>query len=81
MRKQFLSTSLHLRFRPGTTQAGRSFYGMRQTIIGGNVVKPVYEPLKISLYGEIMDAYRLRPSSGQPSPSIQFCILKPQRLA
>jgi hypothetical protein len=56
---------------PTTTEAGRSFYGMRETITGGNVVKPVYEPLKISLYGEANGRFiDLRPSNGQPSPSI-----------
>jgi hypothetical protein len=61
----------------GTTQAGRSFYGMRETIIGGNVVKPVYEPLKVSLYGEINGRFiDLRPSNGQPSPSIQLLYVE-----
>ena len=56
---------------PLTTEAGRSFYGMREIIIGGNGVKPVYQPLKISLYGEINGRLvALRPSLGQPSPSI-----------
>jgi hypothetical protein len=56
---------------PTTTEAGRSFYGMRETIVGGNVVKPVYQPLKISLYGEANGRFvDLRPSNGQVSPSI-----------
>ena len=57
---------------PATTEAGRSFYGMREIIVGGNGVKPVYERLKISLYGEINGRLvALRPSAGQPSPSIE----------
>jgi hypothetical protein len=56
---------------PSTTEAGRTFYGMREVIIGGNVVKPVYERLKVSLYGEANGRLlSLRPSDGQPSPSI-----------
>ena len=30
---------------PATTAAGRSFYGMTQTIVGGSAVKPFYERL------------------------------------
>ena len=57
---------------PTTIEADRSYYGMREIIVGGNVVKSVYQPLKISVYGEangrLVD---LRPSNGQPSPSIE----------
>jgi hypothetical protein len=57
---------------PATTEAGRSFYGMREIIVGGNAVKPIYERLKISLYGEVNGRFvSLRPSMGQPSPSIE----------
>ncbi len=57
---------------PPTTAAGRSFYGMREIIIGGNALKPIYEPLKVSLYGEVNGRFvALRPSHGQPSPSIE----------
>jgi hypothetical protein len=57
---------------PGTTEAGRSFYGMTQTIVGGNVVKPFYERLNASLYGEINGRFvSIRASHGQGSPSIE----------
>lgn len=57
---------------PSTTEAGRSFFGMREIIIGGNALKPIHGPLKISLYGEINGRLiALRPSLGQPSPSIE----------
>ena len=57
---------------PLTTEAGRSFYGMREVIVGGNAVKPVYQPLKISVYGEVNGRFvALQPSTGQPSPSIE----------
>jgi hypothetical protein len=57
---------------PNSAQAGRSFYGMRQVITGGNGLKPIYDPLKISLYGEINGRFvALRGSPGQPSPSIE----------
>jgi hypothetical protein len=56
---------------PATTLAGRSFYGMTETIVGGNVVKPFYPRLHASLYGEINGRFvDIRPSLGQPSPSI-----------
>lgn len=54
-----------------TTEAGRSFYGMREIIAGGNVVKSVYQPWRISAYGEANGRFvDLRPSDGQPSPTI-----------
>ncbi|MGB7846902.1 MAG: hypothetical protein WBL63_14905 [Candidatus Acidiferrum sp.] len=57
---------------PSTTVADRSFYGMRQTIPGGNVWWPVFEPMRISLYGEFNGRFvDIRPSTGQPSPSIE----------
>ncbi len=56
---------------PATTLAGRTFYGMTQTIVGGSAVKPFYERLNASLYGEINGRFvNIRPSTGQPSPSI-----------
>jgi hypothetical protein len=57
---------------PSTTLAGRSFFGMRETIPGANVWWPIFEPLHISLYGEFNGRFvDLRPSTGQPSPSIE----------
>jgi hypothetical protein len=58
---------------PATTLAGRSFYGMRETILGVSAVKPdVYPPLNVSIYGEINGRFvNIRPSTGQPSPSIE----------
>lgn len=59
---------------PNTTEAGRSFYGMRETIPGINVWWPIYQPsmVEISLFGELNGRFvAIRGSSGQPSPSIQ----------
>jgi hypothetical protein len=57
---------------PATTETGRSFYGMRESIVGGNVVKPLYDRLKLSAYAEVNGRFvDIRPSSGQPSPSIE----------
>lgn len=56
---------------PATTLAGRTFYGMTQTIVGGNAVKPFYQRLNASLFGEINGRFvDIRPSAGQPSPTI-----------
>jgi hypothetical protein len=57
---------------PGTTRAGRTFYGMRETIVGVSAVKPFYEKLNASFYGEVNGRFvALRPSSNQASPSIE----------
>lgn len=57
---------------PSTTRAGRSFFGMTETIVGGNVVKPFYARLNASLYGEVNGRFvDIRPSRGQASPSIE----------
>jgi hypothetical protein len=57
---------------PSTTQTGRSFYGMTETILGGSVVKPFYARLNGSLYGEVNGRFiNIRPSHGQASPSIE----------
>ena len=57
---------------PSSTLAERSFFGMRETIPGVNVWWPVFEPLHMSLFGEINGRIvDIRPSTGQPSPSIE----------
>jgi hypothetical protein len=57
---------------PGTTTAGRSFFGMTEHIVGGNLIRPIYERLNVGVYGEINGrAVNIRPSDGQPSPSIE----------
>jgi hypothetical protein len=63
---------------PFSTRAGRSFYGMTETIIGGNVVKPFYARLNASLYGELNGRFvSIRRSSGQESPSIEQLYSEP----
>lgn len=57
---------------PASTEAGRSFYGMTETILGGNVVKPFYSRLNASFHGEMNGRFvSIRASNGQPSPSIE----------
>jgi hypothetical protein len=57
---------------PGSTTAGRSFFGMTEHIFGGNVIRPFYEKLNMGFFGEINGrSVDIRPSKGQPSPSIE----------
>jgi hypothetical protein len=57
---------------PGTSAAGRSFFGMTEHIVGGSMVRPIYEKLSMGFYSEINGrAVDVRPSTGQASPSIE----------
>jgi hypothetical protein len=59
---------------PATTEAGRSFFGMTETIPGINAWWPIYQPAKVelSLYGELNGRLvSIRGSHGQASPSIE----------
>jgi hypothetical protein len=56
---------------PATTEAGRSFYGMTETIVGAGAIKPFYARINAALLGEVNGRFvNIRPSLGQPSPSI-----------
>jgi hypothetical protein len=60
-----------------STLAGASVFGMRETIVGGSVVKPVYEwaalkKLNLALLGEINGRFvNIRGENGQSYPSIE----------
>jgi hypothetical protein len=62
---------------PNSLETGRSVFGMRETIVGGNVIKPVTEwpaigNLNLSLLGEINGRFvDLRANHGGASPSIE----------
>lgn len=57
---------------PNTTTGGRSFFGMTEHIIGGNLVRPISGQLNAGVYAEINGRIvDIRPSQGQPSPSIE----------
>lgn len=57
---------------PETTKAGRSFFGMTEHIVGGSMVRPIYEKLNMSFLAEINGRLTdIRPSTGQNSPSIE----------
>src|SRR5208337_668145 len=61
----------------GSTLAGASVFGMTQTIVGGSVIKPVFEwaairKLNLSLLGEVNGRFvNLRGEYGQSFPSIE----------
>jgi hypothetical protein len=56
---------------PDTTEAGRTFFAMTETIVGGSVVKPFSGHLNASLLGEMNGRFvSIRESNGQNSPSI-----------
>jgi hypothetical protein len=56
---------------PDSLESGRSFYGMRQTIVGASAVKPFAARLSAAVYGEANGRFvDIRPSLGQPSPTI-----------
>ncbi|HXC44626.1 MAG TPA: hypothetical protein VNY51_14035 [Candidatus Dormibacteraeota bacterium] len=60
-----------------TTFAGASVFGMTQTIVGANAIKPVYEwavirSLKLALVGEVNGRFvDVRGNNAQSSPSIE----------
>ena len=56
---------------PSTTEAGRTFFGIREIIVGANVVKPLSGRWNISLLGEANGRFvDIRPSTGNDSPTI-----------
>src|SRR5208337_2651082 len=61
----------------GSTLAGASVFGMTQTIVGGSVIKPVFEwpairKLNLALLGEVNGRFvNLRGEYGQSFPSIE----------
>jgi len=60
-----------------STPAGQSVFGMTQTIVGGNAIKPVYEwaairKLKLALLGEVNGRFAsVRGDEGKSPPSIE----------
>jgi hypothetical protein len=57
---------------PDTTRDDQTFFGMRETIVGANVIYPVFKPLNLSLYGEANGRFvDIRGRLGESSPSIE----------
>ena len=56
---------------PDTSETGRSFYGMRETVVGASAIKPFYARLNAAFFAEMNGRFvDIRPSLGQPSPTI-----------
>jgi hypothetical protein len=57
---------------PSTTDTARSYFGMREVILGAKAVKPFAGSLNLSLFGEMNGRFvNIRPSAGNGSPSIE----------
>jgi hypothetical protein len=57
---------------PNTSDTALSFFGIRETIAGGNVVFPIFKPLNMSLYAEGNARFTaIHSDLGQSSPSIE----------
>jgi hypothetical protein len=57
---------------PNTSRSDRALFGMRETIVGGNVIFPLVPNLKLALFGEINGRFvALRGQNGGSSPSIE----------
>jgi hypothetical protein len=57
---------------PNTARVDEAFFGMRETIVGANVIYPVFKPLNMSLQGEVNGRFvNIRGNHEQPSPSIE----------
>src|SRR2546423_3056691 len=57
---------------PQTTGADRSFFGMRETIIGASLIYPAFKPLNMALLGEVNGRLvDIRGSRGTSGPSIE----------
>jgi hypothetical protein len=55
-----------------TSESGRTFFGMTEGIVGGSLVRPIYARLNAGFYAELNGRWvDIRPSTGQPSPSIE----------
>jgi hypothetical protein len=57
---------------PDTTRDAQTFFGMRETVVGANVSYPIFDPLKLSLYGEVNGRFiDIRGNHDESSPSIE----------
>ena len=58
---------------PNTARADQTFFGMRETIVGTNVIYPVFKPLNLALLGEVNGRFvDIRASNGNSGPSIEM---------
>jgi len=56
---------------PASSEAARSYFGERETIVGSNVVWPVLGALNLALFGEINGRFvDIRPGDGYPATPV-----------
>lgn len=54
------------------TPRNESFFGLRETIVGGNAIVPVFKPLNVSVFAELNGRFTaLRPDNGSSGQSVQ----------
>ncbi len=57
---------------PDTARADQTFFGMRETVVGGNVIYPVFKPLNLALQAEANGRFvDIRGNHKSSSPSIE----------
>jgi len=67
-----LNTLSYFGMGPSTSDTARSFFGMRETVVGANATWPVLQKLHMALYGEANGRLvAIRAATGQTSPSIE----------
>jgi hypothetical protein len=67
-----LNTITYFGVGPNTSDTARSYYGMREAVVGANVVWPLVRGLNLSAFGEMNGRFvDLRPALGRTSPSIE----------
>src|SRR5262249_28873282 len=67
-----LNTLTYFGLGPNTSDTARSYYGMRETIVGVNAVYPLAGTLNLSVFGEANGRFvDIRPALGRTSRSIE----------
>ncbi len=67
-----LKTIAYYGLGPDTLETARSFFGMREVIVGANVFWPIPKIPHVTIFGEANTRFvAIRPDSGQTSPSIE----------
>lgn len=67
-----LNKLLYFGLGPGSSLAGRSFYGMRETVAGASGLKPFNNRIHASVFAEMNGRWvEIRPPKDNPGPSIQ----------
>src|SRR5260370_4392491 len=67
-----LNTLTYYGIGQGSSRGALAYYGMRQTIVGGNAAIPVWDVIGLSLFGEANGRFvSLRPGTSDKGPAIE----------